>query len=83
MNFKLTHMLGRELFFTEDTAPKWLKEGGVKGSTMDNRWFWNDHVMTLQVGQSVKTDFSDIERINDDSILANKTNGRGAFCCGY
>ena len=49
--------------FTEDTAPKWLCEGGPKGSTMCNRWFWNDHVLTLDVGQSVKTDFSTITRI--------------------
>lgn len=51
--------------FTEHTAPKWLtSEDTVKGSTMDRRWFWNEHVLTLKVGQSVKTDFSKITRIN-------------------
>lgn len=51
-------------FFTEDDAPKWLtSEDSVKGSTMDNRWFWNDHVLTLPVGGIVKTDFRTIKRI--------------------
>ena len=49
--------------FNEVTAPKWLKSGGVKGSTMDNRWFWDKHVMLLEVGQRVSTDFSVIERL--------------------
>lgn len=48
--------------FTEETAPSWLKFGGFPGSTMDNRWFWNDHVMKLEVGQSIKTDFQEITR---------------------
>lgn len=29
---------------------------------MDNRWFWEHHVLTLEVGQSVGTDFRTIER---------------------
>ena len=49
--------------FTEETAPKWLREGGYPGSTMDNRWFWNNHVLTLEIGQSVRTDFNTITRI--------------------
>ena len=49
--------------FTELTAPKWLKEGGRKGSTMDMRWWWNDHVLTLKVGQHVDTDFRRITRV--------------------
>lgn len=48
--------------FNEETAPKWLREGGPAGSTMCNRWFWNGHVLTLAVGQTVKTDFQTIER---------------------
>lgn len=48
---------------TEETAPDWLtSKNTIKGSTMDNRWFWNDHVLTLEVGQTVKTDFWEIER---------------------
>ena len=54
-----------EVTFTERDAPKWLKFGGIKGSTMDNRWFWNDHVLTLEVGESVDTDFQTITRIAD------------------
>lgn len=49
--------------FDEHTAPKWLCEGGRIGSTMDHRWFWNDHVLTLKVGESVKTDFRSIIRV--------------------
>lgn len=30
---------------------------------MDNRWFWTDYVLTLEVGQSVETDFSVIKRV--------------------
>ena len=50
--------------FTESTAPDWLTSANqVKGSTMDDSWFWKDHVLTLEVGQSVETDFSKITRI--------------------
>lgn len=49
--------------FTEKTAPKWLEFGGPKGSVLDNRWFWNDHVMKLEVGQYVDTDFQRITRV--------------------
>lgn len=48
--------------FTEETAPNWLRYGGIKGSTMDMRWFWDDYVITLQVGQTVDTDFQRIKR---------------------
>ena len=53
----------RPIYFSEYDAPIWLCEGGVKGSTMDNRWFWNDHVLTLDANESVDTDFSTITRI--------------------
>lgn len=50
--------------FTEETAPDWLtSKNTVKGSTMDDSWFWNRHVLTLNVGESVKTDFQTITRI--------------------
>lgn len=63
--FEMTHLFfgPPSEVFTEETAPKWLREGGVPGSTMDNRWFWNDHVLTLEVGKSVNTDFNNIRRI--------------------
>lgn len=48
--------------FTEETAPRWLKYGGRENSTMCNRWFWKNHVMTLNVGESVGNDFSIITR---------------------
>ena len=50
--------------FTEETAPSWLTGSGKpKGSTMDNSWFWEGHVLTLRVGQSIKTDFRKITRV--------------------
>lgn len=64
MKFKATHrVFDLVKRFTEDTAPNWLTcDKTIKGSTMDDRWFWNDHVLTLKVGQSIKTDFWNIER---------------------
>lgn len=48
---------------TEETAPDWLtSKNAIKGSTMDNRCFWEDHVLTLKVGQTVDTDFWRIKR---------------------
>lgn len=50
--------------FSEVDAPDWLTSADtIRGSTMDNRWFWKDHVLTLKVGVSVKTDFHVITRI--------------------
>jgi len=49
--------------FTEDTAPDWLtSKNTIKGSTMDGRWFWTDHVLKLEVGASIETDFQVITR---------------------
>ena len=50
-------------FFFENEAPNWLCKGGRKGSTMDNRWFWEKHVLTLEKGKSISTDFNKITRI--------------------
>jgi hypothetical protein len=62
--FEMTHLFsGTTKTFTETKAPEWLRFGGTKESTMDNRWFWNDYVMTLDVGQSIETDFQRIKRI--------------------
>lgn len=66
MKFSMQHTVFKGLkpeIFDEHTAPKWLCEGGVRGSTMDNRWFWNDYVLKLEVGKSVDTDFQTITRI--------------------
>lgn len=50
--------------FSESDAPDWLTSvNTVKGSTMDNRWFWTDYVLKLSVGESVDTDFRTITRI--------------------
>jgi hypothetical protein len=50
--------------FTENDAPDWLTGvKTIKGSTMDCRWFWNDYILKLEVGQSRETDFQIITRI--------------------
>jgi hypothetical protein len=62
--FKMTNTITKTVReFDEETAPSYLKLGGRIGSTMDMRWFWNNHVMTLKVGETVATDFNIIERI--------------------
>jgi hypothetical protein len=50
--------------FTEETAPAWLTScNTVPGSTMDNRWFWEERVLTLEIGEYIDTDFTRITRI--------------------
>lgn len=64
--FELRSLVWRNLppqRFTEEEPPGWLL-GGLPGSTMDNRWFWTGHVLTLAVGKTVDTDFSRIKRIS-------------------
>lgn len=60
--FHIVH--GTDLVFNEETAPNWLTgEQTVKGSTMDCRWFWTDHVLKLEVGDFIETDFHMITRV--------------------
>ena len=63
--FTLTHnTFGKTIEFTFETAPDWLTSANeVRGSTMDNSWFYNDYVQKLEVGQSVETDIHTITRI--------------------
>jgi hypothetical protein len=50
--------------FDEESAPDWLtSRRSIPGSTMDCRWFWRDHVLTLPIGGQVETDFRTIIRI--------------------
>jgi len=50
--------------FDENTAPDWLTSAKtVPGSTMDSRWFWEEYVLTLDVGEKTQTDCRTIERI--------------------
>jgi len=54
----------KPVWFDESTAPDWLTSvKTVKGSTMDGRWFWEDHVLKLEVGQSIDTDYQTITRL--------------------
>jgi len=50
--------------FTDRSAPDWLTSiNTIKGSTMDNRWFWTDRVLKLDIGCCVHTDFHKITRV--------------------
>lgn len=66
MLFEMRHrfLTVKPVQFSEHDAPDWLTSVNTNpGSTMDHRWFWNNHVMTLQVGQSVDTDFQTVTRV--------------------
>lgn len=57
-------IFGSEKQFTELNAPDWLTSINTRpGSTMDYRWFWKDHCLTLHVGESIETDFHVITRV--------------------
>lgn len=73
-HFKITHKVfdTDPEYFTELNGPKWLSEGGIKGSTMDGRWFWNDYIMKLEIGSSIETDFRRITRLSDVDMLQMK-----------
>jgi hypothetical protein len=63
--FKMAHKFFKNNIeeFDEDHAPDWLTSvNTVPGSTMDGRWFWKDHVLTLEIGESIDTDFRNITR---------------------
>ncbi len=62
--FRMTMLDFPEQFelFSGDKPPGWLA-GGRLGSTGDNSWFYEGHILPLQVGQSKDTDFRRITRI--------------------
>ena len=61
MHFRMVGLFGGD---AEDDAPDWLTGiNSIPGSMMDNRWFWNEHVLTLYVGESIETPFRTITRI--------------------
>lgn len=66
--FKMQHLFVPSAawkVFDEDTAPDWLTSvNTVPGSTMDGRWFWNEHILRLEVGESKDTDFQRITRLS-------------------
>ena len=41
--------------FDESNPPSWL--------LADNGWYWRDHILKLEVGQSLKSDFQEILRV--------------------
>jgi len=66
MKFEMTHLfLGTKEIFDEKHAPDWLtSKNTIRGSTMDCRWFWEEHILNLKIGESKETDFQIIKRIN-------------------
>lgn len=66
--FSMKHRFFKDLeprLFDEETAPDWLtSKNSIPGSTMDGRWFWNEHVLTLEVNESINTDFQTITRVS-------------------
>lgn len=63
--FAAVHIITKKVTsFTENDAPDWLTSANtVKGSTMDMRWFWKEHILKLEVDQSISTDFHIIKRV--------------------
>ncbi len=62
-SFETTHLIFNTKFrFDEDKPPKWLYNPTAKG-TMDQNWFYKDHVLNLDLGQTIETDFHEIRRI--------------------
>ena len=56
--FKIEHLLSDiEEEFTESSPPRWLKH-------KDFKWFFDENVLTLEVGHYVQSDFSVITRIS-------------------
>ncbi len=43
--------------FSEDNPPKWMIHKEYK-------WWYTGHVLTLKVGDSIKTDFQEITRLS-------------------
>jgi hypothetical protein len=65
MCFSMTHLVFdvEPENFTEDSAPDWLTScKTIKGSTMDDRWWWEDYVKNLDIGESIESDFRKITR---------------------
>lgn len=55
--FEMKHsVFDKAVQFTDTDPPSWLV-------CRENRWFWEEHVLTLEVGQSIPTDFQLIKRL--------------------
>jgi len=65
MTFTMTHTIfgGLPCIYYDGEMLAYFSRGR-KGSTMDDRWFYHNHVAKLCVGQSVETDFQTITRVN-------------------
>jgi hypothetical protein len=56
--FRMTHHIFETyvLYFTEDSPPQWL-------TCREHNWFYEGHVLKLEIGKSIDTDFRKIERV--------------------
>lgn len=58
MEFEMRHLFFKEssvTVFDETNPPAWLTH-------RENLWWFNDHVLKLEVGQSIDSDFQQITR---------------------
>jgi len=77
--FKMRHTIyGSETEFTDADAPLFLK-GGRAGSTMDDQWFWDEHIKALRVGESEHTDYHEITCIDCGVSVAESDRDRVVF----
>lgn len=56
--FEISHlfMKTQAVEFTEDNPPDWLL-------SKEYKWWWDEHVLTLEVGKHINSDFQKIKRI--------------------
>jgi len=56
--FKMQHRVMKKTVkeFYEDNPPKWMLSDEFK-------WWYDDYVLKLEVGKSIRTDFQNITRI--------------------
>ncbi len=60
--FKTEH-----LFFNREVSPaqEFTEDKPLSMFThKDFQWFWRDHILTLEISESVKTDFQKITRLS-------------------
>lgn len=58
MKFKITHHISEKSveYFTEESPPEWLV-------SKEYKWFYDEHVMKLEINESIYTVFRNIKRI--------------------
>jgi hypothetical protein len=47
---------GKLTMFSEHNPPDWM-------TCKENNWWWKKHVLTLEIGESIDSDFQTIKRL--------------------